>query len=154
MKRVFDTLHDMSFELPKDYSLTSDKYNLPNGQGFINKENYLSKSGQVISFFELFRSKDEFFENYNTLCQDSRMLNQKFELEKEFSIRLGDFVFPVYIIKGFNQNLIHVVQIFIDCGDCMGVLMFNIDVVDDDVKVMIAKNKTFADAVKILRSVQ
>ena len=41
MKRVFDTLNDMSFVLPKDYKLTEDKYNLPNGQGFINKENYL-----------------------------------------------------------------------------------------------------------------
>ena len=58
------------------------------------------------------------------------------------------------IIKGFNQKLIHIVQIFIDCGDCMGVLMFNIDSVEDEVKDMIAKNKIFADAVKILRSVK
>ena len=154
MKRVFDTLNQMSFTLPKGYHLTDDKYTLPNGQGFINKENYLSDDGEVISFFELHRSKDEFFESYNNLCKDAKTLSQKYELEKNFSIRLGDFVFPVYIIKGFDQKLIHVVQIFIDCGDCMGVLMFNIDSVEDEVKDMIAKNKIFADAVKILRSVK
>lgn len=154
MKRVFDTLNDMSFVLPKDYKLTEDKYNLPNGQGFINKENYLSDNGQVISFFEVHRPREEFFESYNNLCHDSKMISQKYELEKNFNIRLGDFVFPVYIIKGFNQKLIHIVQIFIDCGDCMGVLMFNIDSVEDEVKDMIAKNKIFADAVKILRSVK
>ena len=154
MKRVFDTLNDMSFVLPKDYKLTEDKYNLPNGQGFINKENYLSDKGQVISFFEVHRPREEFFESYNNLCHDSKMISQKYELEKNFNIRLGDFVFPVYIIKGFNQKLIHIVQIFIDCGDSMGVLMFNIDSVEDDVKDMIAKNKIFADAVKILRSVK
>lgn len=154
MKRVFDTLNQMSFTLPKGYHLTDDKYTLPNGQGFINKENYLSDDGEVISFFELHRSKDEFFESYNNLCKDAKTLSQKYELEKNFSIRLGDFVFPVYIIKGFDQKLIHVVQIFIDCGDCMGVLMFNIKDSSGDVKEMIANNKVFQDALQFLRSVQ
>ena len=67
---------------------------------------------------------------------------------------MGDFVFPVYIIKGFDQKLIHVVQIFIDCGDCMGVLMFNIKDSSGDVKEMIANNKVFQDALQLLRSVQ
>ena len=107
MKRVFDTLNQMSFTLPKGYHLTDDKYTLPNGQGFINKENYLSDDGEVISFFELHRSKDEFFESYDSLCKDAKTLSQKYELEKNFSIRLGDFVFPVYIIRSF---LLHILE--------------------------------------------
>lgn len=154
MKRVFDTLNQMSFILPQGYHLTNDKYILPNGQGFINRENYLSDDGNVISFFELHRTKDEFFESYNNLCKDAKTLSRKYELEKNFSIRLEDFIFPVYIIKGFDQKLIHVVQIFIDCGDCMGVLMFNIGDSSGEVKQMIANNKIFQDAVKILRSVK
>ena len=154
MKRVFDTLNEMSFTLPKGYHLTNDTYTLPNGQGFINKENYLSDEGEVISFFELHRSKDEFFDSYDNLCKDAKTLSRKYQLEKNFSIRLGDFVFPVYIIKGFDQKLIYVVQIFIDCGDCMGVLMFNIKNPSGQVKDLISNNKIFADAVKILRSVQ
>lgn len=154
MKRVFDTLNEMSFTLPEGYHLTNDTYTLPNGQGFINKENYLSDEGEVISFFELHRSKDEFFDSYDNLCKDAKTLSHKYQLEKNFSIRLGDFVFPVYIIKGFDQKLIYVVQIFIDCGDCMGVLMFNIKNPSGQVKDLISNNKIFADAVKILRSVQ
>ena len=97
MKRVFDTLNSMSFILPKDYHLTSDKYFLPNGQGFINTENYLSDKGNVISFFEIHRNNDEFFESYDNFCKDSKLLSKKFELYEKYKLRLGDYVFPIYI---------------------------------------------------------
>ena len=67
MKRIILSLNEMSFELPKGWSLTKDKYNLSNGQGFLNKENYLSESGKVISFFEVHRDPDEFFDSYQKL---------------------------------------------------------------------------------------
>jgi len=49
MKRVIDRLNNMSFSLPEGWKVTKDKYNLMNGQGFINNENYLSESGEVVS---------------------------------------------------------------------------------------------------------
>lgn len=154
MKRVFDTLNSMSFILPKDYHLTSDKYFLPNGQGFINTENYLSDKGNVISFFEIHRNNDEFFENYDNFCKDSKLLSKKFELYEKYKLRLGDYVFPIYIVKGFNEKLLYVVQVFIDCGDCLGCLMFKIEKVDEELKKMVFENQIFSDVIKILRSVK
>ena len=55
MRRIILSLNEMSFELPKGWAVTKDKYKLSNGQGFINKENYLSESGRVISLFEIHR---------------------------------------------------------------------------------------------------
>ena len=43
MKRTILTLNEMSFDLPEGWALSQDKYKLANGQGFINKENYLWK---------------------------------------------------------------------------------------------------------------
>ena len=154
MKRIFETLNNMSFILPDDYSLTNDKYTLPNGQGFINTENYLSNNGDVISFFEIHRQNKDFFDSYDKFCKDYKMISQKFELYRNFKIRLGDYLFPFYIIKGFNQKLVYFVQAFIDCGDCLGCLMFQISNVSENVKEMANKNKIFDDVIKILRSVR
>ena len=154
MKRIFETLNSMSFDLPNNYSLTNDKYSLPNGQGFINTENYLSTDGKVISFFEIHRQSKDFFDSYDKFCNDYKLVTQKFELYKNFKIRLGDYLFPIYIIKGFNQKLIYFVQAFIDCGDCLGCLMFQISKADGETKELINENKIFVDVVKILRSVR
>ena len=40
MNRVFEELNEMSFDLPEGWNVSTDKYNLMNGQGFINIENY------------------------------------------------------------------------------------------------------------------
>ena len=69
MKRTISALNDMSFVLPEGWSVTTDKYNMPNGQGFINIENYLSNDGKVISFFAVQRDPIEFLESYSSLAQ-------------------------------------------------------------------------------------
>ena len=82
------------------------KYKLSNGQGFINKENYLSESGRVISLFEIHRDPDEFFESYQKLLDDYAHVTDSFTLEKQFTLRFNDFEFPAYIIKGVNDQII------------------------------------------------
>ena len=69
MKRIIETLNEMSFDLPEGWEVAQDRYNLSNGQGFINRENYLSRDGKVISLFELHRDPDEFFEYYQKLVE-------------------------------------------------------------------------------------
>jgi len=100
MRRIILSLNEMSFELPKGWHVTKDRYKLSNGQGFINKENYLSESGRVISLFEIHREPDEFFESYQKLLDDYAHVTDSFTLEKQFTLRFNDFEFPAYIIKG------------------------------------------------------
>ena len=154
MVRTINTLNEMTFELPQGWQVTSDKYKLMNGQGFINTENYLSDNGQVISLFEIHRDPDEFFESYQSLVEKYNKVTDMFELEKQFTLRFGEFEFPVYIIKGFKETLIHIMQVFINCGDSLGCFMINIENVSDDVKEMVRKNSLFSTLVKILRTVK
>lgn len=153
MKRIFERLNEMSFVLPQGYQVSTDKYNLPNGQGFINTENYISKNGDVVSFFEIYRNTDEFFESYEEVYKDKTYAKNT-TIEKSFKLRLGDYVFPVYIIKLDGKKVVYTAQVFIDCGDCLGCLMFKIDNLADDVKEFIGKNKIFQDVVELLRSVE
>lgn len=154
MKRVIDTLNNMSFELPKGYHVTKDRYEIANGQGFHNKENYLSDDGKVISFFEIHRDPDEFFEYYNSLAEKYNSVTDRFELESSFSFKVNDFNFPVYIIKGYREKLIYLVQVLINCGDCLGCFMIYIDKIDSDIKKLISINPIFSDLVKILRTIE
>ena len=154
MKRVIKTLNEMSFDLPEGWQVTSDQYKLSNGQGFINRENYLSKTGKVISLFELHRDPEEFFEYYQKLVENYNKVTDMYELEKQFTLKIGEFDFPVYIIKGFRQKLIYVLQAFVNCGDRLGCFIINIDKVSENPKDMIKQNEVFAELVKILRTVE
>lgn len=154
MRRVIDTLNEMSFELPAGYHLTSDKYNLVNGQGFYNRENYLSDDGKVISFFELHRDPDEFFASYQELTKSYKKLTDKFELAGNFNLKLGEYVFPAFVIKGYHDKLIYTMQVFVNCGDCLGCFMITMDSYDSDIKKILKKERVFADLVKLLRTVE
>ncbi len=154
MKRVIDTLNEMSFELPEDYEVTQDKYDLINGQGFINKENYLSKDGKVISFFEIHREPDEFLENYLALTERYKKVTDKYELVNKFNIKLNEFIFPVFVIKGYHDRLIYNIHVFINCGDCLGCFMIILKSYDEDTKALMKKEPLFADLIKILRTVR
>ena len=154
MRRVIETLNEMSFLLPEGYEVTKDRYDIVNGQGFINRENYLSKEGRVISLFEIHRDPDEFFDYYQSLVESYKKVTDKFELACQFNVKVNDFVFPIYVIKGYHDSLIYNVQAFINCGDCLGCLMITIHKFDADVKKLIKIEPLFADLVKILRTVE
>ncbi len=154
MRRVIKTLNEMSYELPEGYQVTKDRYDIVNGQGFINRENYLSKEGRVISLFEIHRDPDEFFEYYQSLVESYKKVTDKFELASQFNIKLNDFIFPIYVIKGYHDSLIYNVQAFINCSDCLGCLMITIHNFDEDVKKLMKIEPLFSDLVKILRTVE
>ncbi|MBO5394706.1 MAG: hypothetical protein J6A28_02240 [Clostridia bacterium] len=153
MKRVIENLNEMSFVLPEGWEVSTDQYRLLNGQGFINDENYISPEGKVVSLFEVQRDPDEFFEYYQSLVEGH---NQKdgLELALQFSISVNGFSFPVYVLKGLKEPVIYIVQIFINCGDCLGCFMFNIDNFVDDKKQIISKNNLFKEVSQILRTVE
>lgn len=154
MRRVIDTLNEMSFELPEGYHLTKDKYHLANGQGFYNRENYLSDDGNVISFFELHRDPDEFIESYTSLTESYKKLTDKFDLAGNFNLKIGEFVFPTFVIKGYHDKLIFIMQVFVNCGDCLGCFMITLKTFDSDIKKLLKEEPIFADLVKILRTVE
>ena len=154
MKRVIMSLNEMSFDLPEGWGLTKDKYNLSNGQGFINKENYLSKSGKVISFFEIHRDPDEFFENYQNLLNDYPHVTDNFSLERQFTFRFNGFEFPAYIIKGVGEKIIRTLQVFVNCGDCLGCFMVIVDNYSEDLKEMTRQDEGVRAISKILRTVE
>ncbi len=154
MKRIIDSLNNMSFILPEGWNVSKDKYNIINGQGFLNKENYFSDSGKVISLFEIHRNPEEFFENYQSLVEGYSENKDDVVYEKEFTLKFNGFSFPVYILKGIKIPIIYIVQVFVNCGDKLGCFMFTIDKMVENNKELIAKNETFLELTKILRSVQ
>lgn len=154
MKREFASLNGMSFVLPQGYLVSKDKYNLENGQGFFNKENYISPNGKVLSFFEIYQNGEEFIEGYKNLTNSFTQKKDCVILAKQFDIKLNGFCFPVFILKGTKEQVIYNVQVFIDCDDRMGCLMFYIDNIFDDDKKTISSSELFLDVVKILRTVE
>lgn len=154
MKREFATLNNMSFSLPEGYVVSKDVYNLENGQGFFNTENYISPLGNVISFFEIYQNGEEFISDYKNLTSSFTEKRERLTLVRQFNVKLNGFSFPVFILKGVKDKIIFNVQVFIDCGDRMGCLMFYIDKVFDDDKKTIASNQLFMEAIKILRTVE
>ena len=154
MKRVIDTLNSMSFDLPNGWSLVKDKYDIKNGQGFINLENYVSTKGKVISFFAIHRDPEEFFDSYLSLTEKYSSLTEKYELLKQFALKVNGFNFPVFVIKGFKDKTFYLAQVFIDCGDCLGCFMVYVDNYDEDLKNFININPLLIELVKILRTVE
>ena len=154
MKRTINTLNDMSFTLPEGWAVTADRYDLMNGQGFLNKENYLSQNGKVISLFEIHREPNEFFENYQALVKSFNEKNESVIFEREFILKFNGFSFPVFILKGIKQPIIYTVQVFVNCGDKLGCFMLTIDTLSEDNKELIANNEAFLELTKILRTVQ
>lgn len=154
MKREYASLNNMTFSLPKGWAVSKDKYTLENGQGFFNTENYISKNGKVISFFEIYQNGEEFIENYINLTQSFTEKRDKFVLERQFNVKLNGFSFPVFILKGALDRVIYNVQVFIDCGDKLGCFMFYIDNVYENDKDTISKNPLFMEIIKILRTVE
>lgn len=154
MKRVIDNLNEMSFDLPKGWVVSTDKYHLMNGQGFANNENYISPENKVLSLFEIQRDPDDFFDSYQNLVENFNEKQDNLVLAKQFAINVNDFSFPVYILKGTKEEIIYIVQIFINCGDCLGCFIFNIDNFDDDKKALLSKNKLFKQVGEILRTIE
>lgn len=154
MKRTIKALNNLSFDLPEGWEVSSDRYRLSNGQGFINKENYLSKNGKVISLFELYRDPNEFFEYYQKLVESYNKDRDFCQLENQFTLKFGEYEFPVYIIKGMRENVIYTLQVFVNCGDRLGCFMINIDNISQDPKELIKANQTFSALCKILRTIE
>lgn len=154
MKRTIDTLNEMSFILPEGYTLVHDTYKLANGQGFINLENYLSQNGKVISLFEVHRDPDEFFASYEALTNDLNKLDKNYQLEKNIKLTLGDFVFPTYIIKGLAGEIIYTVQVFVNCGDCLGCFMITLNDYCGNFKEAIKTDEQLIALVKLLRTIE
>ena len=153
MKRKFDDLNEMQFTLPEDWKVSGDVYSLPNGQGMINKENYLSKDGDVISFFAVHRDPDDFFGYYDNFLDNLSRLSQKYQLVGKYNIRLGDFVFPTYIIKGI-ENEFYSFQTFVNCADCLGCFMVSLKSYDGNFKAALKEEKVLVALVEVLRSVE
>lgn len=154
MNRIFEQLNEMSFDLPQGWQVSTDKYNLMNGQGFINIENYITSEDKVVSFFQVQRDPDEFFEHYHNLMLGYDEKKDGIEFVAQFPILVNDFEFPVYFLKATREKQIYIVQIFINCGDCLGCLIFNIDSYDEDKKKLLKNNKVFKEATMLLRTVE
>ena len=153
MRREIESLNEMSFELPQGWNVSKDKYNIVNGQGFINTENYISPDGEVLSLFEVQRDPDEFFEHFHNLVQNYNEKQDGIVLAKQFNLSVNDFSFPVYILKATKMD-IFIVHIFINCGDALGCFMFNIKNLYEKQKDTVAKDRLFSQVAKILRTVE
>ncbi len=154
MKRELQSLNNMSFILPKGWNVTEDKYNLTNGQGFVNIENYLSNNGKVISLFAVYRQPAEFFDVYQELVENYDEKLDGMVLERELTLKFNGFAFPVYILRGTKQPTIYMVQIFVNCADRLACFMFSLDNYSEDNKELIANNQTFVAMTQILRTIE
>lgn len=153
MKRVIESLNEMSFDLPEGWNLTEDVYSLPNGQGMVNIENYLSDKGEVISLFGVHRDPSDFFVYYESLLNKYKGLTQKYELALKTKIRVGEFILPTYIIKSFAEQKMTLVQVFVNCGDCLACFMINIDEFDGTIRGAMRQG-IFKELIKLLRTVE
>ncbi len=153
MKQIIDTLNEMSFDLPSGFIVSNEKYKLPNGQGFKNKANYISKEGGVISLFEIQRDPEEFFEYYDKLTADYDKIKENYSLLEKNNLKVGDFIFPTYVIRCFEEKLFFIVQVFVNCGDCLGCFMLNAPAFTSVAKE-VKSNALFAQLVKILRTIE
>ncbi len=153
MERVIESLNEMSFALPEGWQLTNDIYSLPNGQGMTNKENYLSRKGEVISLFEVHRDPDEFFDYYDNFTKKLNLFSHKYILAGKTKIKLGEFIFPSYVIKDLDNN-VFTMQVFVNCGDCLAAFMIKLDKYYDNIKDTISHNHILGELIKLLRTVQ
>ncbi len=153
MKRIIESLNEMSFTLPEGWSLTKDVYSLPNGQGMTNKENYLSSIGEVISLFEVHRDPDDFFDYYDNFTSKLELLSQKYILAGKTKLKLGEFIFPIYVIKDLDNKFL-TMQVFVNCGNCLGCFMIKLDKYSENINDTISKNHILGELIKLLRTVQ
>lgn len=93
-------------------------------------------------------------EYYTSLAEKYNSVTDRYELINQFALKVNDFNFPVFVIKGYREKLMYLVQVFINCGDCMGCFMIYVDKYDSDVKKLINMNPLMKDLVKILRTVE
>ena len=153
MERKFDDLNEMKFTLPEGWMVTGDVYSLPNGQGMINKENYLSEDGDVISFFAVHRDPDDFFTYYDSFLDNISKHSQKYQLVGKYNVRLGEFVFPTYVLKGLEKEF-YSLQTFVNCADCLGCFMVSLKHFDGNIRSALKKEQVLVSLVEILRSVE
>ena len=154
MRREIESLNHMSFDLPEDWGVSEDKYNIVNGQGFVNKENYLSQNGKVISLFAVYRHPVEFFDTYQELVENYDPKLDGMTLEREMTLKFNGFSFPTYILRGTREQTIYMVQVFVNCADRLACFMFSIDEYFEDSRELISKNQTFSAMAKILRTIE
>ena len=155
MIRVINSLNEMSFELPEDYAPVKDKFQLNNGQGFVNTENYLSKKdGRVISLFEIHREPKEFVKYYTSPTQKYKLEFDKVELSKKFTLKVSGLEVPTFVLRGSGEKERYILQTFIDCGDCLACFMITIENFSQNIKSLIDQNPVLQDLVFILRSVK
>lgn len=144
----------MSFELPQGWNKSKDIYSLPNGQGMVNIENYLSDQGEVISLFAVERDPDEFLQSYNRVAKNLDNITGKFSVLRCPSIKYNGFIFPVYIISGHGDKNLLMVQVFVNCGDCLGCFMTNIHKFNGSFNEAIKTEHVLGQLVKILKSIE
>ena len=154
MRQVIAQLNDMSFILPKGWGKTKDVYELPNGQGMTNIENYLSLDGDVISLFAVKRDPDEFFESYDRVAKNLDNVTGKYNLIDCPSIKANGFVFPCYIIRGHGEKPLLTFQAFCNCGDCLACFMVNINEFNGNLTEAINSQRVLGELVKILKTIE
>ncbi len=154
MREVVNSLNEMSFELPEGWSRTRDIYDLPNGQGMINIQNYVSDKGEVISLFSVHRDPEEFFESYDRVVTNIDNITGKYTLLSCPAIKANGFVFPTYIIRGHGEKPLVTVQVFVNCGDCLGCFMVNIDSYNGKLTETIKSQHVLGELVKLLKTIE
>ena len=155
MKRIIESLNEMSFDLPEGWALSDDVYSLPNGQGMINKENYVSNDGEVISLFEVHRDPDDFFRYYDELLSNYQSLTQKYALEKKCNLKVGEFILPTYVIKCFeNGENSFLMQVFVSCGDCLACFMVKLSEFGGNMKKLTRGDPLVKALINLLRTVE
>lgn len=154
MREVVAELNEMSFELPKGWGKTKDLYDLPNGQGMTNIQNYLSDKGEVISLFVIRREPEEFFESYDRVAKNIDNVTGKYNLISCPSIKANGFIFPIYIIRGHGEKPLITVQVFCNCGDCLACFMVNIDEYHGNLTEAIKSQHVLGELVKILKTIE
>lgn len=155
MLRTINSLNEMSFELPEDYAPVEDKFQLNNGQGFVNTENYLSKKdGRVISLFEIHRQPKEFVKYYTSLTKKYKPEHDKIELAKNFTLKVSGFEVPAFVLRGCGEKQMYIFQALIDCGDCLACFMVTIENFSQDIKTLLETNPILQDLVFVLRSIK
>lgn len=157
MREILPQLNEMSFQLPPKWEKSKDIYSLPNGQGMINIVNYISDKG-VISLFAIRRDPDEFLQSYDRSVDTMDKVTGMYDLIKCPEIECNGFVFPVYIVKGTAgraqpQNLV-MMQVFVNCGDCLGCFMVNVPSFSGSVQAQMKKNPLLVELGKILETIE
>ena len=154
MQRTIESLNGLSFILPEGYTVVEEK-NIFNGEKtFLHKENYISKEMKVISFFEIHKNPEEFFNSYLAETENYNAETDMSELKQHFNFQVADKSFPAFVIKNLKPNLMYILQVFIDCGDdCLGCFSINMDRWNDDINALANDNKLLGDLVKILGTI-